>query len=118
MEQEGLMDIEPQKLSPTWCNKRVGLERVEKCLDHYFLTEDLLESSDLVRKWVTYGGESYHLSILIEFQAKNRRVVSPFKFFEGWLNDPTFLDLVRELWVNIPEDSQFAAAIVFVENLK
>jgi hypothetical protein len=118
LEQEGLMDVEPQKLSPTWCNRRVGLERVAKCLDRFLLTEDLLESSDLVRQWVTYGGESDHLPILIEFRAKNRRVVSPFKFFEGWLNDPTFLDLVRELWVNIPEDSQFPAAVLFVENLK
>jgi len=70
---------------------------VAKCLDRFLLTEDLLESSDLVRQWVTFGVELDHLPILLEFRAKNRRVVSPFKFFEDWLNDTTFLDMGREI---------------------
>jgi hypothetical protein len=32
--------------------------------------------------------------------------------------DPTFLDLVKELWVKLPEQSQTPAAVHFVENLK
>jgi len=72
----------------------------------------------MVRQWVTVGGESYHHPILIEFRAKNRRVESPFKFFEGWLKDPTFIELVRKLWVKIQEESQTPTAILFVENLK
>jgi hypothetical protein len=63
------------------------------------------------------GGESDHLPILIEFRAKNQRVASPFKFFEGWLNDPTFIELVRKLWVKIPEETQTPAAVLFVDNL-
>jgi hypothetical protein len=43
--------------------------------------------------------------------------VSPFKFFEGWLNDPTFIELVRKLWVKILEESQTLAAVLFVENI-
>jgi hypothetical protein len=45
-------------------------------------------------------------------------VSSPFKFFEGWLSDPSFQDLVREMWVPIMEGNQVPAAVQFVENLK
>jgi hypothetical protein len=30
LDQQGLVDLEPQKLSPTWSNRRVGIDRVAK----------------------------------------------------------------------------------------
>ena len=38
-----LIDLDPQKLKPTWTNKRVGENRVEKRLDRFLLEETLLE---------------------------------------------------------------------------
>jgi len=64
------------------------------------------------------GENQIIFSILIELQDKNRRVSSPFKFFEGWLSDPSFLELVRALWAPILEKTQVPTVILFVENLK
>jgi hypothetical protein len=118
LDQWGLVDVEPQKLTPTWCNRRVGSDRVAKRLDRFLLTDDLLDSSALVRQWVTFGGESDHHPILFEFGTSSRRMTSPFKFFEVWLTNPSFMELVKELWVKIPEHSQTPTAVHFFENLK
>jgi len=55
---------------------------------------------------------------LFEFGTSSRRLTSPFKLLEGWITDPTFLELVKDLWVKIPEHSQTPAAVRFGENLK
>ena len=55
---------------------------------------------------------------MFEFGNSTRRTSSPFKFFEGWLTDPTFLELVKEKWVNFLEPSQTPSTVHFVENLK
>jgi hypothetical protein len=49
LDQAGLVDVEPQKVTPTWCNRWVGPDQVAKRLDKFLLIEDLLESSNLVR---------------------------------------------------------------------
>ena len=59
------MDIEPQKITPTWSNHRVGDERVAKRLDIFLLVEEFLDSFDLVRHWVAYARESDHFSIML-----------------------------------------------------
>jgi len=55
---------------------------------------------------------------LFEFGTSSRRPTSPFKFFEGWLSDPTYLQLVKNLWVLQPAHSQSPAAIDILEKLK
>jgi len=91
---------------------------VAKRLDRFLLTDDLLDSSALVRKSVTFGAEFDHHPILFKFGNSTRRSSSPFKFFEGWLTDPTFLELVKEKWVNFLEPSQTPTTVHSVENLK
>jgi len=118
LEQWGLVDVEPQKFSPTWCNRWVGSDRVSKRLDRFLISDDLLDSFGLVRQCVTFGGESDHQPILFEFGTSLRKLTSPFKFFEGWLSDPTYLQFVKNLWVLQPTHSQSPATIHFLENLK
>jgi hypothetical protein len=65
LDQVGLVDVEPQKLTPTWCNRRVGDDRVAKRLDIFLLADEFLDSFDLVRQWVAFGGESDHFPILL-----------------------------------------------------
>ena len=77
------MDIEPQKITPTWCNKMVGDDRVAKNLDIFLLEEVFLDSFELVRQWVVFGGEYDHLPIMLDLRDRSRRVSIPFKFFEG-----------------------------------
>jgi hypothetical protein len=118
LDQHGLIDVEPLKLNPTWCNRRVGDDRVAKHLDRFLLSEDLLESLELVRQWVSCGGESDHNLIVLELSGRSRRASSPFKFFEGWILDPSYQALVRGLWTPISTVNQIPVAVQFVGNLK
>jgi hypothetical protein len=91
---------------------------VAKRLDRFLLSEEVLDSFDLVRQWVAYGGESDHFPIMLELRDRSRRVSSPFKFFEGWISDPSYQELVRGLWSSITDGNQVPAAVQFVGNLK
>jgi hypothetical protein len=43
MEEVGLLDIEPTKLTPTWRNKRTGEARISKRLDRFLISEGFLD---------------------------------------------------------------------------
>jgi len=103
LDQIGLVDIEPQKLPLTWCNRRIGDDMVNKRLEKNLLSEEVLDSFDLVRQWVTYGGESDHFSIMLELRDRSKRVSIPSKFFEGWISNPSYQELVRGLWSSITD---------------
>jgi hypothetical protein len=38
-----MIDIPPIRLCSTWRNKRVGEDRIEKQLDHFLVSENLVE---------------------------------------------------------------------------
>jgi len=103
LDQVGLVDVETKKPTPTWCKRRVGVDHVAKHLNKFLLAEEFLDSFDLVRQWVAYGGESDHFPIMLDLRERNRRVLRPFKFFEGWISDPSFQELVRGLCLPIVE---------------
>jgi hypothetical protein len=42
-----LVDLDPAELLPTWRNGRVGISGIEKCLDRFLISEDLLNPSHL-----------------------------------------------------------------------
>ena len=43
------LDIEPIKLKPTWHNNRCGDGRMAKCLDHFLISEYLMEQQHFIR---------------------------------------------------------------------
>jgi endonuclease/exonuclease/phosphatase family metal-dependent hydrolase len=49
---EGMVDVEPLKLLPTWQNGRGGLDYITKRLDWFFISEDLVMSRIRYRTWV------------------------------------------------------------------
>jgi hypothetical protein len=82
------------------------------------MVEGLIESMELVRQWVSCGGESDHSLIVLELRGRGRRSPSLFKYFEGWLKDPNYQAMVRGLWIPIEPDYQNHTAVQFLENLK
>jgi exonuclease III len=47
-----LVDLEPAELLPTWRNGRAGNSGIEKRLDRFLISEDLLNPSYLARAWI------------------------------------------------------------------
>ena len=50
------LDIELVRLKPTWHNNRCGDGRVEKHLDHFLVSENMVEQQHFMKKWVGCGG--------------------------------------------------------------
>ena len=60
-----LIDLDPQKLNPSWTNRRVGEDRIEKRLDRFLLTENLMDENMIFKQWVDSGAASDHLPICL-----------------------------------------------------
>ena len=57
------LDIEPVKIKPTWQNNRCGDGQVAKRLDHFLVSEKMMDRQQFMRQWVGSGGLSDHLPI-------------------------------------------------------
>jgi hypothetical protein len=61
-----MVDVKPSKLVLTWQNFRSIEEAISKRLDHFLVSESLLESHFLMKPWVGSGGLSDHLTNSVE----------------------------------------------------
>jgi hypothetical protein len=64
--EKGLIYLAPVKLNPTWQNKRIGDDIIEKRLDRFLIFDKLLEHPLQFRKWIGSRGESNHSPIFLE----------------------------------------------------
>lgn len=87
---------------PTWHNRWTWIDRVVKRLDKFLVAEDLLDSMVMLRKWVDYGGKSYHSLIVLEIIGSRNKHPNPFKFNVKWLKYPSYMSMVQDSWVHIP----------------
>jgi len=72
----------------------------------------------LVHQWVVCSGKLAHNSIVLDLCGRVLHAPSPFKFFEGWLQDPDYQALVYKLWIPIRKNPDTHVAVHFWENLK
>jgi hypothetical protein len=96
--EHNILDIEPVKFKPTWRNNRVGEDSIAKILDCFLMKDTLLEKSFKLKQWIGHGGISDHYPIFLELRTGMNKPPSAFKFHRTWLNDDTFLKLVKENW--------------------
>jgi hypothetical protein len=116
LEEVGLIDVAPIKISPTWRNKRLGEDYIAKRLDRFFISNSLVEEPLLFRQWTGSGGESDHFPIFLEIAGASRKPTSPFKFNSAWLKEESFLKLVKEVWMPIGHSER--EVVQFARNLK
>ena len=50
------LDIEPNKLKPTWKDNRCGEGRVAKRMDCFLVAEQVVDRHHQIRQWVGCGG--------------------------------------------------------------
>jgi hypothetical protein len=101
IQDEGLVDVEPLKLLPTWRNGRGEHEYMAKRLNRFFISEDLAISGFRYRTLVCNLNISDHMPVILHLEQENRKVSYPFKFNSIWMEDPKFDNFVRSNWVGL-----------------
>jgi hypothetical protein len=114
--ESGLLDIAPTKIFPTWRNKRMGEDYIEKRLDRFLISGKPGGVPSNFQTMGGIGGESDHHPIFLEVAGDSRKPSSPFKFNSAWLKEEEFLNLVKELWNPIIQEER--AMVQFSQNLK
>jgi endonuclease/exonuclease/phosphatase family metal-dependent hydrolase len=74
----GLIDVAPLKMLPTWRNMRVGEARVAKRIDRFLISEPVAMLPFQFRQWIGSGGESDHSPVWLELEGTpiNRQPLS------------------------------------------
>lgn len=103
-----LIDIAPEKLKPTWTNKRTGQRRISKRLDRFLLAEHLLEQNYNFRQWVDLGGVSDHSPICLEIFGDSTKPPGPFKLCASWLKEEEVSKIIKDTWSPFcPEEGNY-----------
>jgi hypothetical protein len=74
------------------------MDYIAKRLDQFFLSEDLVMSWIRYRNWVCNSNISDNMPVILHVENEIRKVCYPFKFNSVWIEEPEFVDLVRENW--------------------
>ena len=114
----GLLDIEPTKLLPTWSNRRSGLDRICKRKDRFLVSEDLMEKNFRFRQGVGHGRYSDHYLVMLLIKNGEWKPHCLFKFNANWLNDESFVPLLKDSWKVNEDDSLVFPSTHFADNLK
>ena len=86
-----MVDLDPQKLKPTWTNRRMREDWIAKWLDRFLMAENLLEKDFMFKQWVDSGVDLGRLPICMEIQKKPRKLAIPFKLYSAWLKNEELL---------------------------
>jgi hypothetical protein len=95
IQDEGLVDVEPIKLLPTWRNGRGDQDYIAKRLDRFLINEELALSGLRYRSWVSNIKISDHMPVILHLeQEKEKFVILLNSIMFGWRNQ-ILLTLVR-----------------------
>jgi len=79
-QEEGLFDVEPVKLLPTWGNGRGDQEYVAKRFDRFLINEELALSGLRYRSWVGNINVFDHMPVILHLEQEKEKYIYPFKF--------------------------------------
>jgi len=75
---------------------RSGEARVAKRLDHFLVSDSLLDLPFQFLQWIGSGGELDHSPIWFEIEGGPKKPTNPFKFNATCLSGDEFQKLVKE----------------------
>jgi hypothetical protein len=90
---------------------RSGEARVEKRLDHFLVSNSLLDLPFQFRQWIGSGGESDHSPVWFEIEGGPKKPTNPFKFNATWLSDDDFQKIVKENWVGYDQGTGLSTVV-------
>jgi exonuclease III len=94
----GLVDILPDNVVPSWRNDRSRSESIMKRLDMVFVVADFLRTIGRYRSWVAYPYISDHAPVILQFDLNCHTKAYPFKLNSLWLREDEFSRIVHEVW--------------------
>eukprot|EP00253_Pinus_taeda_P005582 PITA_05582 len=112
-----LIDVPMIKILPTWRNRRIGEVALARRLDRFIMKGSMFRQIHLYKQWVGSGGISDHYPIYLELSGPSKKPKAPFKFNHGWLQDPSYIKLVKDYWTQNPIDRADTLAKGFCMNL-
>ena len=83
----------------------MGEEGISKRLDHYLLSNQLVNSLPRFRVWTHRCGISDHFSVILDWQDHRTDCAFPFKFNQSWLSNEEFKKMIRAEWPLILSDN-------------
>lgn len=89
-----------------------------KRIDRFLVSESLAMSHDIIKQWVSGGGNSDHIPIVFELYGGGAKPPNPFKFNHCWLTEAKFQYLVKRVWRSLGTPPQGQAVRLFNENIK
>ncbi|KAM7528458.1 hypothetical protein LguiB_031868 [Lonicera macranthoides] len=87
----------------TWDNKRNGEANIKSKIDKVFCNESWLQEFPNVEAAIMVGGVLDHAPIIVTIAYSNRKGNKPFRFFDFWMRNMNFADIVRQSWC-LPSD--------------
>ena len=73
------------------------MDRIVKHLDHFLVSKALVDLPIMFGQWVSVGGESDHLHMVLEMVGVGSKPLAPFKFNSLWLNNDNFVKLIKTI---------------------
>jgi hypothetical protein len=113
----GMVDVDPNRLSLSWRNYRVGEDKIDKILDRFLVVEVVMGEAERIMPWVEVGCDFYHLPIILKIEKEDYKPLRYYKFKSMLLEDESFKRLNQMAWVNYDANSLESASIQFASNL-
>jgi hypothetical protein len=97
-DKNNLIDIRPNRLTPTWRNGRTGSAAIARRLDRFLVAESIVSSAMFPSSWVEFPFVSDHAPVLLQLRLQSLHPSPPFKFNHHWLASESYSDLVHLVW--------------------
>lgn len=110
-----LLDIKPVSGKYTWSNKRIGPGHITASLDRFFVQSSFLFLGLDASMHILPCSTSDHNPMKLDLRAHSDLGPIPFKFSPLWIKEPSFLQIVKESWSQLVNESPF---YIWEEKLK
>eukprot|EP00253_Pinus_taeda_P021516 PITA_21516 len=102
---------------PTWRNRRIGEAALVRRIDRFVIKNQLLQLLSHYRQWVGSRGIFDHFPIYLEVTGPPIKPQAPFNFNSVGLQDPGYIEMVKNHWAQIPPSQHHSKAEGFCHNL-
>ena len=83
----------------------MGEECISKRLDHFLLSDQLVNSLPRYRVWTHRCGLSDHFPVILDWLDHQTDCALPFKCNQSWLTNEEFIKMIRAEWPLILSDN-------------
>ena len=99
-----LVDIENSNVTFTWSNRRSGNQHIACRLDHFLVTEEIMESSSYMESLILPKAGSDHWPLALQLDTGELPKYKPFRFEKFSLSHPDFQQLAKSWWAHAEID--------------